>query len=115
MDQVVQVAKDQVAVFTAPDKGDRALQFLYGQLPYHPERIEKGTMWTVELTQPLTVAKATPAAANLHPAGDAVGASDTDGPVEDARRHRITTEHRIREDGRFTSGSRAPAPLRFGT
>ncbi len=68
MDQVVQVAKDQVAVFTAPDKGDRALQFLYGQLPYHPERIEKGTMWTVELTQPLTFAKATPAAQTSTPA-----------------------------------------------
>jgi hypothetical protein len=57
MDQVKQMAKDQATVFTAPDKGDRALQFLYGQLPYHPERIEKGTLWTVELTQPLAVAK----------------------------------------------------------
>jgi len=57
VDLAKQQMKDQIAVFTAPDKGDRVLQFLYGQLPYHPERIEKSTAWTVELTQPLTIAK----------------------------------------------------------
>ena len=45
--------KDRIAVFTAPGKGDRALQMLYHQLPYHPERIEAHTAWSFELQQPL--------------------------------------------------------------
>lgn len=44
---------DRVAYFTAPGLGDRALQLLYHQLPYHPERIEANTMWSFELTAPL--------------------------------------------------------------
>ena len=51
--QAKQQLKDQVAVFTAPGRGDRLLQFAYSQLPYHPQRIETGTAWTVELAQPL--------------------------------------------------------------
>ena len=50
-----QTAKDQIAVFTAPDKKDRLLQFVYGQLPYHPQRIEKGTAWTTHLAAPVEV------------------------------------------------------------
>ena len=46
---------DRMASFTAPGKGDRALQLLYHQLPYHPERIEAHTAWSFELTAPLTV------------------------------------------------------------
>ena len=46
---------DRMAYFTAPGKGDRALQLLYRQLPYHPERIEAHTAWSFELTAPLTV------------------------------------------------------------
>ena len=38
--------------FTAPGRGDRLVQFIYTQLPYHPERIETGTAWTVDLAQP---------------------------------------------------------------
>jgi hypothetical protein len=55
--QQVEAAKQQVkstiALFTAPGKGDRLVQFVYGQLPYHPERIETGTAWTVALSKPL--------------------------------------------------------------
>ncbi len=47
-----QMARDRLAVFTGPDKRDRLTQFLYTQLPYHPQRIEKGTAWTVETTAP---------------------------------------------------------------
>jgi hypothetical protein len=47
--------KDQAALVTAPGRGDRLVQFLYTQLPYHPERIQTGTAWTVELTEPLQV------------------------------------------------------------
>ena len=45
--------KDAAAQFTKPGRGDRLVQFIYKQLPYHPERIETGTSWTVELAQPL--------------------------------------------------------------
>lgn len=45
--------RDQIAYFTAPGKGDRALQLLYHQLPYHPERIAANTAWSFELTAPV--------------------------------------------------------------
>jgi hypothetical protein len=41
---------EQVAYFTAPGKGDRALQLLYDQLPYHPQRIDAHTARSFELT-----------------------------------------------------------------
>lgn len=44
---------DRVSYFTAPGKGDRALQLVYHQLPYHPERIEAHTAWSFELTAPV--------------------------------------------------------------
>ena len=44
---------DRVAYFTAPGRSDRALQLLYHQLPYHPERIVAHTAWSFELTAPL--------------------------------------------------------------
>jgi hypothetical protein len=47
--------KETVATFTAPGRGDRLVQFIYTQLPYHPQRIESGTTWTVELAQPLNL------------------------------------------------------------
>ncbi|MCU1321140.1 MAG: hypothetical protein JWM43_789 [Acidobacteriaceae bacterium] len=57
-----QVFHDQLAVFTAPNKGDRFLQLIYHQLPYHSQRIESGTSWTVETTDALAVpAQAIPA------------------------------------------------------
>jgi hypothetical protein len=46
---------DRIAFFTAPGFGDRALQVLYHQLPYHPERIEANTAWTFELSSRLTL------------------------------------------------------------
>jgi hypothetical protein len=45
--------KDAATLFTKPGRGDRLVQFIYTQLPYHPERIETATSWTVELSQPL--------------------------------------------------------------
>lgn len=51
----MQMARDQISIFTAPKKGDRLLQFVYHQLPYHPERIEDGTCWTIETTEPITL------------------------------------------------------------
>jgi hypothetical protein len=42
------------AVF-APGKKDRALQLLYGQLPYHPQRIWAGTQFIADLNAPATI------------------------------------------------------------
>ncbi len=53
--QEKQRVKEAVAQITAPGRGDRLVQFLYTQLPYHPERIEAGTAWMVELAQPLNL------------------------------------------------------------
>ncbi len=53
--QEKQRVKDAVAQITAPGRGDRLVQFIYTQLPYHPERIEAGTAWMVELAQPLNL------------------------------------------------------------
>jgi hypothetical protein len=46
---------ETTALFTAPGRTDRLVQFIYSQLPYHPQRIETGTTWTVELAEPLRV------------------------------------------------------------
>ena len=58
-----QQVKDTAAVLTAPGRGDRLVQFIYGQLPYHPQRIETGTTWTVELAKPLDLTLRDPAPA----------------------------------------------------
>ena len=61
-DTGVTAARNDIAYFIAPGKGDRLLQFVYGRLPYHPQRIEKGTSWVVETTEPVEVpAQAAPA------------------------------------------------------
>jgi hypothetical protein len=49
------VARSDLAAFIAPGKGDRLLQFIYSQIPYHPQRIEKGTSWTIETSVPIEV------------------------------------------------------------
>lgn len=48
-------AKDATKLVTAPGRKDRLVQLLYRQLPYHPERIEATTMWTITLRQPLLI------------------------------------------------------------
>jgi hypothetical protein len=50
-----QGVKDRVAVITGPDKGDRFTQLLWSQLPCHPQRIAKGTAWTVETSAALSL------------------------------------------------------------
>jgi hypothetical protein len=46
---------DQVAFITDPGRGERALQLLYHQLPYHPQRIAAHTAWSFDLTAPVTL------------------------------------------------------------
>ncbi len=61
-DQAKKRARAEAALVTAPGRLDRLRQFLYSQLPYHPQRIDKGTAWTVHLSLPLTlIASAVPA------------------------------------------------------
>ena len=52
----LQYLDNTIQAIIGPNKGDRFLQFIYSQLPYHPERIQKGTAWTIETTAPLTIA-----------------------------------------------------------
>ncbi len=48
-DGFLSVARNDVAIFTGPEKTDRFVQFIYSQIPYHPQRIDKGTAWTIEI------------------------------------------------------------------
>ncbi len=54
--QLRQQADDTIQSIIGPNKGDRFIQFLYNQLPYHPQRISSGTAWTVETAAPLQIA-----------------------------------------------------------
>ena len=66
--QAKERVKNTVALVTSPGRKDRAVQLLYHQLPYHPERIETATMWTVTLAQPLILKPyEVSAKAKIHP------------------------------------------------
>ena len=52
----IQTVKDTIHYIFDPGKSDRAKLLLYSQLPYHPQRIDAGTAWTIETDAPLTVA-----------------------------------------------------------
>jgi hypothetical protein len=54
--------RDRIDYFVAPGLGDRALQALYHQLPYQPERIEANTMWSFDLSQPVALPSSPPVA-----------------------------------------------------
>jgi hypothetical protein len=68
--------RDAARAVTAPGRGDRLLQLVYHQLPWHPQRIEAGTAWVCELTSPLTLPAAdrpsgSPRAPPIRPATEA--------------------------------------------
>jgi hypothetical protein len=70
------ISSTREALFS-PGLGDRMVQLFYKQLPYHPERIQQGTMWTCELREPVPVQGTAANAVNMdHPAGKAVPVSD---------------------------------------
>jgi hypothetical protein len=48
-DGLLTVVRSDVAIVTGPEKADRFVQFIYSQIPYHPQRIDKGTSWTIEI------------------------------------------------------------------
>ncbi len=51
--------KEAVQTFTAPRKMDRVRRLLYSELPYHPELLIAGTMYSVEIADPITLPLAT--------------------------------------------------------
>jgi hypothetical protein len=55
IEQLKNSAKAAIAQVTAPGRKDRLIQLVYRQLPYHPERIETATTWTVTLAEPLAL------------------------------------------------------------
>ncbi len=73
----------RIAYFTAPGKGDRALQFVYHQLPYHPERIEAHTAWSFELASPFDLPEQ---AASTDPAAQ---------PTTSARKSEVWAVHAL--------------------
>src|SRR5579875_197991 len=54
-DQARERARQEAQLVTSPGRLDRLKQFLYRQLPYHPQIIQKGTAWTVYLAKPLSL------------------------------------------------------------
>jgi hypothetical protein len=68
---------DQIAFFTDPGLGDRAMQMLYHQLPYHPERIAAHTSWMFELASPLTLPATLPPPPDPPPAPSTPGKPET--------------------------------------
>jgi hypothetical protein len=52
---LLSVGRSDVAIFTGPEKADRFVQFIYSQIPYHPQRIDKGTAWTVETSHSVEI------------------------------------------------------------
>jgi hypothetical protein len=67
---------DRIAYFTAPGKGDRALQLLYHQLPYHPERIEANTAWSFELKAPVDLPESAASLPAPSPTATATGKTE---------------------------------------
>jgi hypothetical protein len=68
-DGLLTVARSDVAIVTGPEKGDRFVQFIYSQIPYHPQRIEKGTAWTIETDHSVEIpAEPAPATVAVVPA-----------------------------------------------
>jgi hypothetical protein len=95
-----QRVKEVAAEFTAPGRGDRLIQLLYTQLPYHPERIEAGTAWTIELGRPadlpvdLQVNASSPPAVNQPLVGQKSGQAGNE--QQDAAPPQQRTEWRLR-------------------
>jgi hypothetical protein len=56
IDVGVAMAKDRLQAVTGPGKKDRLKNLLYSQLPYHPQEIAPGTVWTVDTLRPVDVA-----------------------------------------------------------
>lgn len=70
-DQINQRKQDALDQIAKPGKGDRFLRILYGQLPYHPQKIWPGTQFDADLTAPLQLsAKDAPSPLPVEPLGE---------------------------------------------
>lgn len=70
-DAMRQQISDTKQVILGPGKGDRLLQLVYHQLPYHPERVETGTAWNCVLAEPVELPSATSSSSSAGPAKSA--------------------------------------------
>jgi hypothetical protein len=72
---VVQEAKQNVAIVTAPGKGERLTLALIRSLPYHPLLLARGTVYTARLMSAVDFGMATPApraSADAKPAPESI-------------------------------------------
>lgn len=76
--QGVGMVKDRLRVVTAPGKADRLKDLLYSQLPYHPQNVPEGTIWTADTTSVFSLGQAAPAAPAA--TADASAAKAQNGP-----------------------------------
>jgi mono/diheme cytochrome c family protein len=70
-----QQARDALATIAGPDKMERLKVAVVSHLPYHPQFLRKGTVYSAELETPLSFGRVTPvprAAAGTSPAPDSV-------------------------------------------
>lgn len=74
-DAMRQQISDTKQVILGPGKGDRLLQLVYHQLPYHPERVETGTAWNCVLAEPVELPPAISASSS-------VGLANPTGPAK---------------------------------
>jgi hypothetical protein len=68
-------ARDALAQIEGPDKMERLKTAMVSRLPYHPQYLRKGTVYTAELQAPVSFGRVTPmprAAAGTSPAPDSV-------------------------------------------
>jgi hypothetical protein len=59
-DAAVQKARDALSPFTKPGKMQRLKEMAIAKLPYHPQYLSKGTIYTMELVEPLNFGTAKP-------------------------------------------------------
>ena len=58
-----QQASDAISSIKGPDKMERLKQMVINRLPYHPQFLRKGTVYSAELLSPMMFGPATPTTA----------------------------------------------------
>ncbi len=107
-DSGVEMAKDRIRVVTAPGKTDRLKQLLYSQLPYHPQQIAAGTVWTVDTTAEMAIVESPPATPERAPALKVVSRS----AVPDAREVKTWTLQAYLTETLTSAQTRVGEPIR---
>jgi hypothetical protein len=55
LDAIKGEVRSSIQVFSAPDKADRFKQIFWHQLPWRPQRLDKGSEWSFELVGPVLI------------------------------------------------------------